>query len=586
MESFKNLRDLLRYIEKNYDNPKALNYRVNGIWQQFSTQAFLREIKWLALGLVSLGLQKGEKVGLMALPSPKWSIADLAIMAAGGVSVPIFSNISDDNFLVEVTETKLKTILVTSFNQCQLLIQHQNLFKTMIALDEPGQDANHLGWQQVIDLGKKMAELEPDCFDRLLNDIQDDDLATIIYTSGSTGKPKGVESLQKNLFSIINSESFYWDNKTDCYLSVLPLAHVFGRALNFFMIGWGVSIYYWNDPKSLGEICREVRPTTMVVVPRLLEKVYSQMLVQIYKSSFIKRKIALWAFNLAHTQKDSLYKSIFKPLADKLVYSSLREALGGCLRVVISGGAHLDPSLCHFLIEIGIPIYEGWGLTEAATVAINRPGNVKIGTVGTPLGDMKIKISPEGEILVKGSIVMHQYFLQPEETAKVLDSEGWLHTGDNGKIDSDGHLTIVGRIKDLYKTSTGEYIAPVPIEQALCKNPMIEMAMVVGEGRKFASCLLFPNFEVVENLKAAQKQSHLATEEFLKGEFIKKGMDKTIEKINRHLNHWEQIHAYRFILEPPTVKAGELTPSLKIRRNVISEKYKHIIDSMYPEDKV
>jgi len=468
--------------------------------------------------------------------------------------------------------------------QCSLILKHRGLFEKIISFADNGNEETIYGWEQIISLGRELAKEQPDRYRQLAQDVRDDDLATIIYTSGSTGVPKGVELTHKNLISLVHSEAFYWDPRIDRYLCVLPLAHVFGRSLNLLMIGWGVSIYYWNDLKNVGAIFREIQPTVTVVVPRLLEKIYAKMLINIHQASFIKRKIGLWAFNLAGTKKKTFLQRLLYPLADKLVFSALRKSLGNKLRIVICGGAALDSQICRFFIEIGVPIYEGWGLTEAATVTVNKPGQTKIGSVGPPLPPMELKISEEGEVLVNGPIVMQGYHLNPEATAKVIDSEGWLHTGDRGSIDSDGFLTILGRIKDLYKTSTGEYIAPVPIEQALCKTPLIDMAMVVGDGRKFASCLLFPNLEVVESLKASHKQTHVSTEEFLNREFIQQEMEKLLNTINTHLNHWEQIHAYRFVLDAPTIESGMLTPSMKIRREVVATKYKELIDSMYSEE--
>lgn len=585
MKPFKNIACVLRRIQKSYSNPKALNYKEKGVWHHHSTEEYTTDIKHLALALHQHGVKKGDNVGIFAMPSPYWSIADFAIMAAGGVTVPIFANISDDNFAFEVTQTNLKIIFITSREQWDVINKHKDLFDIIITYDSDLLDDPKIRhYQDVLRSGKQLSERQPKLYDQLLDSIHEDDLATIIYTSGSTGVPKGVMLTHRSVVSVIHIGIFDWRTDTDRYLSILPLAHVFGRSLNFILIGWGVSIYYSNDIKNLGEIAREVHPSIIVVVPRLLEKIYAKMLSNVQHAGFMKRQLGLWAFDLANDEEDSLYKHLMHPIADKIVYSVLRDALGGNLRIVITGGAALNPHLGHFFLDIGVPVYEGWGLTEAATVTVNKPDKYKLGAVGYPLEGMELKISPEGEVLVRGAIVMKGYYRNPEATAIALDKEGWLHTGDKGTIDENGFLTIIGRLKELYKTSTGEYVAPVPIEQALGRVPLIDMAMVVAEGKKFTSCLLFPNFEILERMKSEYKLSKLSNEEFLKSDIVKKEMENVVQSINAHFNPWEQIHEYRFIPKTLSIEAGEITPSMKIKRDVVAKKYQDVIDSIYAEE--
>jgi long-chain acyl-CoA synthetase len=385
-----------------------------------------------------------------------------------------------------------------------------------------------------------------------------------------------------NLFGEVHQDPFSFDSASDTYLSILPLAHIFARDMNVILLAWGVSVYYLNDVKSVGQVCRTLHPTILVVVPRILERVYSKMLTVVHEAGFMKRTIGQWAFDLARSEQ-GLFKQLMHPVADKVVYSALREALGGKIRVVITGGAALNPDLNRFFIEIGVPIYEGWGLTEACPLTVNTPSHLKVGTVGRPFDRVELSISDEGEVLVRGPLVMRGYFKSPESTAKAIDRDGWLHTGDKGTIDADGYLTLIGRMKELFKTSTGEYIAPVPLEQALSNAPLIDMAMVVAENRKFASCLLYPDFEVLQSLKSAHRMNHLSDEEFLNSEFVKTEMDKLFDTVNAHLNHWEQLHGYRFIPHHPTIDSGELTPSMKIRRDFVTKKYKYLIDEIYEE---
>lgn len=582
MEAFRTIGDILTYIEESYSSPSALNYQQGDDWISFSTEKFLLSVKYVALGLHALGLKRGEKVGILAHPSPYWTIADFAIIAAGGVNVPIFANISEENFLFEVNQTKLQILFIEGDEQWELYNKHTAHFRNVIALEGPVQSKQGMTLEDLMDIGYKEDVAHPELYGQLLSQLKPDDIATIIYTSGSTGVPKGVQLSHRNINCVLNFSEFHWDNQQDSYLSILPLAHIFGYGISHWMLLWGVSVYYTNDYKNLGNIAKQIKPTAMVVVPRLLEKVYFKMIDQLHQTKGLKRIIGEFAFKMARNEKPGFFTRRFLPLFDRLVYRKLRVALGGKVRVVICGGAPLNPHLEHFFKVIGIPIYEGWGLTEACPVCVNYPGKSKNGTVGIPLPNQKLKLTESGEVLVHGDLVMKGYFESPELSKQTVDSEGWLHTGDRGKIDNEGFLTILGRVKELYKTSTGEYVAPVPIEQALCRNPLIEMAMVVAEGKKFTSCLLFPNLEAIQRIKVKKKAQTVSDEEFLKSDYVRTEINNLLKEVNRHLNHWEQIQAYRFVLDPLSIQKGEMTPSMKIRREVVAKKYSALIDSMYP----
>lgn len=587
MEPSRTIPDVLSHIRRHHSNPKALNLHTSNGWISLSTEEMLAHIKELALGLISLGLKKGDRVGILADPSPYWTIVDFAIIVAGGVTVPLFVNLSDENYAYEINQTELEILFVGGQDRCELYKRNPSYkIKTVVLLppdhDEPGMQ----GYGEVRALGIALDKQKPDLYAQLEASASPDDLATIIYSSGTTGLPKGVELTQGSLTTLLFVDYFQWNSNEDRYLNALPLAHVFGRLLNYYLITWGVSVYYTHDVKNFGALCREVHPTVLVVVPRLLEKVYAKMLSSVEHAGYMKRKLGLWAFELTHMDDHSLLKTLLHPIADKIVYSALREAMGGSLRVVISGGAPLNPHLCHFFLEIGVPLYEGWGLTEASTVCVNTIGHVKIGSVGQPIGHMQVKTGSDGELLVKGGIVMRGYYKNPEATAAALDSDGWLHTGDKGAIDDEGFVYIKGRIKELYKTSTGEYVAPVPIEQELCKAPLIDMALIIGQDRKFVSALLVPDQEVLHNLKKIHDSASQTDEEFLYSGFVQDEMHQLIANVNQHLNKWEQIRSFRFILHPLTVESGELTPSMKIRREFMAVKYKKLIDEMYPEEAI
>lgn len=585
MEQIFTIGQVLEQIEKKFNNPKALVNHIDGEWKAISTTEFLTKVRHTAFGLLSIGVKRGDRVGIVALPSAEWTIADYAIMAIGAVSVPLFANISVENFHFEVEQSGLKNVFVGGSEQWARSEQDQALFDHIIDFEAHHENDKEISFSRFLELGKNYEKTLPDgTYVEILRSISPTDPATIIYTSGSTGVPKGALHTHHSLTSLLHTPIFSWDSKNDVYLNFLPVAHVFARVLNFIMTSWGISCYYFNDVKNLGVACQEVKPTVMVVVPRLLEKMYAKMTAKVESSSPIKKAIGKFAFSLAN-QESGILKTVFSPLMDKLVYHNLRNALGGRLRVVFCGGAPLSPSLYHFFLEAGFPIYEGWGLTESCPICVNRPGDIKVGTVGGTIEGMQVKLGPDGELLVKGEMMMREYYKNPEKTAETIDSDKWLHTGDKGSIDDQGHVTIIGRLKELYKSSTGEWIAPVPIEQALIKESFIETSVVVAENRKFASCLIVPDFEALKVLKQRQNANQLSDDEFLKSPFMQTKMKQIIDKINQSLNEWEQIKSYRFIPHSLSIEAGELTPSMKVKRDRVESKYKDLIDSMYAEGK-
>lgn len=575
MQELQTIGQVLQFIEKHYANPRALAWH-NGKWHYLSTREFIKQVKQVAWALVSLGIQRGDRVGIVALPSARWTIADLAIMSIGAVSVPLFANISEDNFQFEINQCQLKTVFVGGADQWERCQAHKHLFQNIISLDDTSPQGT-IGYADLLQKGGS----QPNQFQELLKSLKPDDLATIIYTSGSTGMPKGAAHTHYSICSLLNNDQFVWNWQNDSYLSFLPLAHVFARMLNLIMITWGVSIYYYNDVKNLGPVSQEVKPTVLVVVPRLLEKMYAKMSAKVNSEITLKRKIGLWAFNLANQEKPSHFQKL---IAEQLVYKKLRNALGGNLRVVFSGGSALNPSLYRFFLNAGFPIFEGWGLTETCPVSVNLIGKVKIGTVGPVLPGLQVKTDENGELLVKGKMLMSGYYQNPELTNEVLDKEGWFHTGDKGSIDQEGYISILGRLKELVKTSTGEMIAPIPIEQALTRAPFIDTAVVVAENRKFVSCLIVPDFDALNLMKEKQGLKQMSDVEFLKQKNISEKMEQLLEQVNAHLNHWEKIRSYRFIPQPLSIETGELTPSMKVRREAVEKKYKDLIDTMYQED--
>ncbi|MDP1835715.1 MAG: long-chain fatty acid--CoA ligase [Chlamydiales bacterium] len=582
MKPFDTFSDMLRHIESNFSNPKALNYQdPQGAWRSESTETYIEKVKFLALGLIKRGLKAGERVGIMSKPCPGWTIADLAIVMAGGVVVPLFGNLSSENLTYQVEQTGIKTLFVAGEQEWMKCLRFRDLFPQIISLDPDHDEAGAISLREVLEAGEKYERTKPDLWFQLVDAAKPDSIATIIYTSGSTGRPKGVQLTQRNLVGLINQDPFNWNPTGDRYLSFLPLAHIFARALNFIILQSGMSIYYLEDPKALVPACYQVRPTVMVLVPRLLEKFKSKLVLRIHETGWILGRIGGWALRLAEKENDNWWIRAQRWLADKLIYGSFRKVFGGSVRLIASGGAKLNPSLYAFFVNMGFPLYEGWGMTEACPISCNNLAGRKIGSVGRPFEGIEVRVGENNELQVRGVIVTPGYYQNDAETEKALDSEGWLHTGDQGSIDEDGFITIIGRVKDLLKTSTGEWVAPLPIEQELSKLNLVDQAIVIAEGHSYCTCLLFPDHEALFGLKAAYAMSELSDEAFLDRPEIQEEISRHIRLINHRLNHWEEIHDYRFVLDPLTIEGGDLTPTLKVRRNVLTEKYADIINAMY-----
>ena len=418
-----------------------------------------------------------------------------------------------------------------------------------------------------------------------MTDGDADDLLTIIYTSGSTGLPKGVELTHKNLLHQIKAVSSLLtdDLILKTAVSCLPIAHTFERMIIYFYLSMNISVYISDDVKKTAQYAQEIKPHMMTMVPRLLEKIYEAMEKKLRAKKGFQAKIARLAFLLAYHRVNPFYY-LFFPVFDRLIYKKLRAALGGELEALVSGGAALNPRICNFFLKIGVPILQGYGLTESSPVITSSsPKFNKVGFVGKAIAGTQIKLSKDKEVLTKSDSVMRGYHKNISATKDVLSEDGWLRTGDKGEIDKDGFLRIIGRIKEIFKTSNGKYIAPISIERHLTKSKYIESAMLVAEGRKFPSCLLFMDLEELQKLKIKKQMEDHNDSDFASSQYLKTKIQQYIENLNRGLSHWEQIRKFHLIIDPLTIEGGELTPTMKMKRFVIEEKYKDLIESMYSE---
>jgi len=584
-KKFETLPGIVEHVLNTYRNAHLFNYKRLGQWNHLSTEEFAKHIRRVSLGLRAIGLKPGDKCGIILPPSPQWLIIDLAIMVNGAVSVPMFPNISYDNFKFEVSDSNMKFLFIRDKKDLELDVQGKlKDFKKVIALDVEHQDKNFMNFLELATKGDKVSTDLPELYYELVAKLKEEDLATIIYTSGSTGQPKGVPITHKNIVSqVLGAEQrFPLDSAKDKALSCLPLAHVFERMVIYYYMSTGMSVYFADDIKNVGDLLRELHPTIITLVPRLLEKVYAKMSGGTKEFSGFKKFLAENAFKYANKAKIGKKGFLFK-VYDTLVYKKLRAALGGNLRMAICGSAKLNPDIERFFLNIGLPVYQGYGLTECSpVVAANYPGYNKTGTVGPMFPGVTVKIASDNEILVKGLGVFSGYYNNTKETKKVIDKDGWFHTGDLGSI-KGGYVTISGRKKELFKTSNGKYVSPVPIEQLLSQHKLIDMAVVIAEGRKFVSALLVPDFE---NLKVIQEEmgcSGVSGADFLKSSTVTDSLRKFLNDVNKKLNHWEGVRKYRIINEPLTTENGELTPTMKIRRHIVEAKCQKMINSMYSE---
>jgi long-chain acyl-CoA synthetase len=583
----KTIPALFDYIERCNARPDLLSYHTPGSWTAISTEEFAEAVRSAAAGLLQLGVKTGENIGIISNSSPLWVMADFAIQLAGCITVPIFRRISPENLEFEIKDSGLRIVFIGDPNEVEPVKRcGGRKIKTIITMGFTVDDRSVVSIEDLKAGGASFLAAHP-VGSWPGARAAGDDPATVIYTSGSTGVPKGVLLTHRNLISQILAASRVFPlYKKDKALTSLPLSHIFERMVMYFYLFKGVAVYFVDDLQNIGALVREVRPTIMTTVPRLLEKIYAKMRNTIEEERGIRRRIGLAALKRAEEKnEDTPYSGLRDFVYKRLVYSRLNKALGGAFRYVISGSAPLAHYLGRFFINIGLPLYEGYGLTEASPVlAANFPGNRKLGSVGRAFPGVSLKIDPrDHEILARGPNIMLGYRNNPAETAAALGSDGYLHTGDMGRIDARGFLTITGRKKELLKKSTGEYVAPVPIEQALQKLDIVDSALVIAESRKFVSCLIFPDMEAVKELQERSGNGSVSTEEFLAGDLVRAKIQAHIDEVNKHVHHSEEILKFTIITAPISVEGGELTPTMKIRRFVIEEKFKEQIEAMYHE---
>jgi long-chain acyl-CoA synthetase len=572
--SFRTYNELFTHISS-LENDYFLNYLSNQKYTNISITDFKNKVICLSLALKDLGIQKGDTVGIFANSSPFWLIFDFAIHQVGAISVPIFANISTINLNFEIKDSNMKFMFIDSQERLKD-IEEKNSNLIFITHNFCIKESNFYNFDEILVIGKQLC----DSNGFVPYEADENDIFSIIYTSGNTGTPKGVMLTHKNIISQLRDINILigLDNN-EISLSLLPLAHIFERTVMSYYLSKGISIYFVDDISNVGNLLKIVKPTIMTAVPRLLEKIFNKIKTQISQKPFLSRIIASFAFSYALSKNIDRSSFLFE-IYDKLVYSKFREIFGSRLNKLVSGGAPLSKEIAQFFVNIGVPIYQGYGLTEfSPVISTNYPAENKIGSCGKVIPSARIKIAENKELLVKGPSLMKGYLNQEKLTKTTIDENGWLHTGDAAYLDEDGYLYITSRVKEIFKTSTGEYVNAISIEQKLAKNRYIEFAVVIAQNRKYTTVLLFVDKEKYELAK--KSNNNLTIEEYYSKNDIVKNISTHIENINKELNQWEKIVDFRIITNDISIEGGELTPSMKIARNKIEEKYENIINSMY-----
>ncbi|PRB02656.1 long-chain fatty acid--CoA ligase [Chryseobacterium sp. MYb7] len=587
--TIKRLFDIPHYALEKYPKTDMFVTKYQGEWKKTSTQEFINEGNKISRGLLKLGIKPGDKIALITTNSrTEWAIMDFGLSQIGVVSVPVYPSISPEDYEFIFNNAEIQYCFVSDKELLSKVMKVKHNIPSLQGIFTFDNISGAANWREILDLGKdESTQIE---VDDLSNAINTEDLATIIYTSGTTGRPKGVMLTHNNIVSNILGaipripKKRGFDYKDARALSFLPICHIFERMLFYLYQYNGFSLYFAESIEKMGENVKEVKPHYMTVVPRLVEKVYDKIYNTGSSAGGLKSKIFFWALNLISKKKViSKPSGLQEMIADKLVFSKWREGLGGEIVTLVSGSAALSTRLNLMFQNAGIPILEGYGLTETSPViSVNSFDKMKVGTVGIPLDNLKVKIQEDGEITVKGPSVFKGYFQNEEMTKEAFTEDGFFKTGDIGHIDGDGFLQITDRKKEMFKTSGGKYIAPQTIENLAKASKFIEQIMVVGDGEKMPCALVQPDFEFAKNWALRNNLNIGSTpEEIAKSTELKQRIEKEIEGINEHLGNWEKIKKIELTPEVWSIESGLLTPTLKLKRKAVKEKFIALYNKMY-----
>jgi len=580
--------DLLPHYEQSF-KPKddVIASKDNGHWVKYSIRQYRDIVDNISYGFLALGVQPGDRIAQISVNCAEWNFVDMAIQQIGAVHVPIYPTISESDYSYILEHAEVRVIFILGK---ELLRKIEHIIPTIPHIQEIYTFKVHEEYKQLtdlIELGKQNPNRE--LLEKRKSAVTPQDIATIIYTSGTTGNPKGVMLTHANLVSNFIGVSYIPPFGEEAKaVSYLPLCHVYERMMNYMYQYLGISIYYAENIGMITENMKEVKPEILTTVPRLLEKIYDKLFSVGHKQEGFKRWIYFWALHLALRYElkgaNGWVYELKRKLYDKLIYVKWREALGGKINIIVSGGAAIQPRLSRLFSCAGIHILEGYGLTETSPViAVSdfSEHGIKFGTVGPVLRGVTVKIADDGEILCKGPNVMKGYYKNPEQTMEAVDKEGWFHTGDLGNIEPEGQLKITGRKKEMFKTSFGKYISPQPIEDKFKESLFIDQLIVVGENQKFAGALIVPDFTFLKAWCEVKEVPYTTNEEMIRLPRIRKRFQAEISKYNKFFGDTEKIKCWELLNTEWSFETGEITPTLKLKRNFITRKYKERIEGLF-----
>lgn len=579
--------DLIPYQLKNSPKAAAISDKVTGKWRKYSTFEVKVIVDKLSLAFIKIGIEPGDTIAIISKNRVEWNFIDLAVLQVGAILVPLYPNNSEDNYCFIFDDANVKLVFVEDIEILKKVkIVSKHTIANIMGIFTFNKIENNRNWTELLDQADETFRNE---LDNKINNVKESDIATVIYTSGTTGIPKGVMLTHNNIMSNVHTlTQIFPVHLYKRTISFLPLCHIFEKTAFYFYMLIGADINYPESIDTIGENIKEIKPNFFITVPRLLEKVFEKIMAAGRELSFIKLAIFGWAVNLAihyNLRGNNHWFYNFRLFfARKIVFVKWQQALGGEVKGIVSGSAALQPRLARIFTAAGIPVIEGYGLTETSPVlTCNRfeKGGYYIGTTGRPIPGVSIKISTDDEILAKGPNVMLGYYRNPEATLHAIDSEGWFHTGDTGGIIRDGFLQINGRLSDIFKTSGGKFVAPQPIENKMKESPFIEHIMVVGDNQKFTAAIIQPKFEFIGKWSKDKNLLLNSPEEIFHSDEVKKRIWKEVQKYNKKFGHVEQIKKIALVPEIWSVETGELTPTMKVKRKFLLEKYRDQIKQIY-----
>ena len=586
---------LFKFVARAHKRPDLLNYKQDGQWVSISSDQLLVRVQRIAAGLHDLGIRHGDRVAILSESRAEWTLADAGCIFAGAIDVPIYPTLMPPQVGYILRDCGARVLILANrekFVELKETLKECPDVKQLIFFDPEGFSAEEgLTLAQLEERGQELQTSQPGIVDQLARQTNPDDLATIIYTSGTTGEPKGVMLTHSNLVSnLIDSSGHLSFGPLDIALSVLPLSHVFERQAMYMYLYEGMAVYYAESIQTIGPNLREVRPTILVGVPRIFEKIYARIRERAAESGKLTLAVLNWSVAIAreyaeHTTSHRSVPILLKlkhAVAARLVFSKWQKAFGGRIRLLVSGGAALPEELGYIYIGAGIPIIQGYGLTETSPViTTGLLEDNRVGTVGKAIPNVAIRIAVDGEIETRGPNVMLGYYNKPEETRAVFTEDGWFRTGDIGTIDEDGFLRITDRKKELFKTSGGKYISPQPIEQAIKGSRFVNQVVLIGNERRFPAALIVPAWEQVESYAKLKGIEWKSRNELCLHPRIIDLFQRQIDKLTPDLAKYERIKRVALLENEFTIEGGELTPTLKVKRRVIDEKYRATIDRIY-----